>query len=327
MNCFYHPQVNAVGQCSNCQKGENSMVHTSFWRRQAVCGILLSWMLLGILFVSSTVGPHVFALSKTSASAASTPPISLKAVDVRNASNQSTNHFHHADKINFLFDLYNSSNFPFYTTVSGQVFSSSYYLLNAMNNSILVSGKGDHWYEWSLSIPSSAPSGIYYYKVVNHFGSGYPDQTLWATFQIDQFPAAGVYNGAGVFYTDNSGLQLSWATSDVYAYSSVPTTWRVDIYYKNVGTQNIYLTCAGVTDPAQVSEVMAGTGNSGTVHALQTFCSTNPSWTMTLVPGALFSSNATFYNVPLAGPGSTVYIIWYGFGRTLAIDPWHTRVS
>jgi hypothetical protein len=74
------------------------------------------------------------------------------------------------------------------------------YVLNVMNNSILVSGQGDHWYEWSLSIPGSAPSDIYYDKVVDHFGSGYLDQTMWATFQIDQFPAAGAYNGAGVFY-------------------------------------------------------------------------------------------------------------------------------
>lgn len=297
------------------------MLHASFWRRHAISAIFV----LCILLVSTAVVPQVFASSKTSASPALNPPLSLKAIDVRNAANQSTNHFHHDDTIRFLFDLYKSSGFPFTTTVYGKVFSGSYYLLNT-KNSITVNGQpGDYWYQWTFTIPSTAPSGIYYYNVVNHFSSGYPDQSLWATFQIDKFPAAGVYQGAGVFYSDSTGLQLSWATSDVYAYSSVPTTWRVDIYYKNVGTQNIFLTCAGGTDPAQVSEVMAGTGNSGRVHASQTFCSTNPNWTMTLVPGALFSSNATFNNVPWAG--GTVYIIWYGFGQTHAIDPWHTRVG
>lgn len=297
------------------------MVRALLYRRQVLYGIFV----LCLLFISATVTSPALASAKTSASNASSPPVSLKAVDVRNSSNQSANHFHHDDKINFVFELYKSSGFPFSTTVYGKVFSGSYYLLNTKNSINVYGQPGNYWYQWTLSIPSNAPSGIYYYNVVNHFGSGYPNQSLWATFVIDQYPAAGVYNGAGVFYSDGTGLQLSWATSDVYAYSNVPTTWRVDIYYRNVGTQNIYLTCVGWSDPTLVSEMMAGTGDSGLVYASQTFCSANPNWSMTLVPGALFSSNATFYNVPWAG--GTVYITWGNYGQTPAIDPWQNRVA
>src|SRR5205807_10374014 len=126
--------------------------------------------------------------------------------------------------------------------------------------------------------------------------------TAFAHSAVPQgFPASGWYKGPGIFYNVNRGLELSWARSKVLPYSTVPLYWTVYISYINAGSQGINLTCAGVTDPTLAVEYMQGTGNSGSVSASTTFCSTHPSWTMTLAPGALFTSYATFHNVPWTG--------------------------
>lgn len=134
-------------------------------------------------------------------------------------------------------------------------------------------------------------------------------------------PAAGSYLGPGQFY-DSGGLTIAWQESDVssYAPGAVPTYWKVQMVYRNVGNSDITYSASGFTDPNLVYEDMEGTGDSGIVHAESTFNSANPGYVHVLTPGESLTVWALFHNVPWTG--GTVSIRWMDYGSTPAVDPW-----
>jgi hypothetical protein len=135
---------------------------------------------------------------------------------------------------------------------------------------------------------------------------------------------AGTYTENALINSDYSGFKFAWVKSVVASYpsGSIPVTWTAYVRYTNTESDSQTLSCPGDwPDASYVSEDLSGgSGDTGgSVSAGSTTCSQDPSLSVTVSPGATYTSFATFPNVPW--PGTAVAITWGDAGTSPYIYP------
>ena len=148
---------------------------------------------------------------------------------------------------------------------------------------------GRNTWIWNTYAP---PNEDNYTITVRAFNSSY---RVWAIssaqFAVHSPPqlSTGWYksnteNEKPLIYEDNAGLRIVLGNSYVYPHSNNKRYWYVELKYLNMSKHDLLISCIGHNEPSHIREHMRG-ANSGSFAADETFCSRNPNFTGSIMPG------------------------------------------
>ncbi len=194
--------------------------------------VVASVLFLG-LFVQTSAPAHASAL---------TTNLSIPTIAVDDQNWNAKKFFNSGDEARFVVYVHNSSNFPDYVSIKAKVINGNgVTLLNSNPWNVTLSGNATSGFAWIMTIPSTAPTGIYYYTASASDSLG--TVTGFAVFQVSNVKSAHAiawanskigsssWNGWCEVFIENAwGTQYRYATAQA-AFNALHTStnWSPDI--------------------------------------------------------------------------------------------------